>query len=152
MLKLVKQKIGNKILGSWKLINWVYETENGKIADFYGKDPQGLLVFLESGYMSVNVYQNNRTKFNSKALNSGSIEEKAKSFSTFTAYYGTYIETRPGVLETSVEGALIPDWLGSTQIRYAEIKNNILKLSTPPIPTNNGLKVFKLTWEKVERV
>ncbi|UZR98136.1 lipocalin-like domain-containing protein [Chondrinema litorale] len=151
MIQLAKEKIGTRILGSWKLVNWVYETEAGEIVDFYGKDPHGLLVFLDSGYMSVHVYKNNRTKFNDLALNSGSIEEKANSFSTFTAYYGIYEEVRPGVFETAVEGALIPDWLGTTQIRYAELKDDILVLSTPPTPTSEGLRTFRLTWEKVDR-
>lgn len=149
MLQLVKEKIGTRILGSWKLISWVYETKDGKEVNFYGNSPQGLLMYQDSGYMSVQIFKENRVPFKNVGFNIGTEKEKANSFSSFAAYYGKYNEVKPGVFEHAVEGSLLPNWLGTTETRYAKIEDDILVLSTPPMDTDEGEKVFKVTWRKI---
>ncbi|UZR97355.1 lipocalin-like domain-containing protein [Chondrinema litorale] len=149
MLELVKEKVGARILGSWKLISWVYETEAGEEVDFYGNSPQGMLMYQDSGYMSVQIFKEERAPFKSVGLNTGTLEEKANSFASFSAYYGKFNEVEPGVFKHDVEGSLLPNWLGTTETRYAKIEDDILVLSTPPMETNDGTKIFKVTWRKV---
>jgi hypothetical protein len=46
-------------------------------------------------------------------------------------------------------GALYPNWLGETQMRFASMSGNALHLTTPPIATPRGLVTAQLCWEKV---
>jgi len=141
--------IGNNILGAWKLVKWVYEDENNNEVRYFGQSPEGLLIYHESGYMSVQIAQEERKHFESDVLNGGSLEEQSAAFTTFLSYYGTFVEEVPGKFVHTVEGTLFPNWLGNKEVRYAEIEGDILILSTPPVKVGEGSITFRISWERV---
>jgi len=143
-----KEWIGKKIEGAWKLEKWIYIDENGEETRFFGQKPEGLLIYHNSGYMSVQVAQENRGNFKSNAIDGGSKEEAHNAFNTFLSYYGKFVEESPGKFVHTVEGTLFPNWLGHEEVRYADIKGSTLVLSTPPIETGSGKITFKITWKK----
>lgn len=144
-----KQYIGKEILGAWKLVKWIYENEDGEEVRFFGKAPEGLLIYHESGFMSVQIAQEERPAFASDSLDGGTKEEQAAAFATFLSYYGKYVEEEPTKFVHTVEGTLFPNWLGNKEIRYANISGDLLILSTPPVKVSGGSIVFKITWEKI---
>ncbi len=143
--------IGKSIIGSWELVSWIFKNEQQEEIRYFGENPKGLLVYLDSGYMSVQIAQEDRAPFDSDAIDAGKTKEMADAFASFLSYYGTYEEREPGVFVHTVVGTLFPNWLGHEEIRYAEIKSNsdTLILSTPPTPTSNGNIEFFITWKKV---
>lgn len=143
-----KIKIGDKILGTWKLVSWVFEKENGEVVNYFGDNPNGLLTYMESGYMSVQVFKEGRLPFTSSSFDDGTLDEKASAFETYIAYYGKYKEVEPSVYVHEIESSLFTNWVGNIQMRYAVLDNNILTLSTETLPTTAGGIIFKLKWRK----
>lgn len=146
--KAEAKEISNEILGSWELVSWTYEDETGKSIDYFGK-PEGILIYNESGYMSVHISRDNRKSFESDGPFDGKPNEMINAFKTYFGYYGRFIESEPGILLHTIEGSSFPNWLGITQKRIARIVGKELTLSTPPIPTGTGYTIFTLVWKKI---
>lgn len=141
--------IGDKILGSWRLEKWIYENEAGDEIKYFSESPSGILIYEPSGYMSVQIQQSGRANFESQTLDGGTIKEKSGAFGSYLAYYGQFVEHNPGEFTHTVEGSLFPNWVGHEEIRYAKIERDLLTLSTPPIPTDDGDITFKITWRRI---
>ncbi|NMM48995.1 lipocalin-like domain-containing protein [Marinigracilibium pacificum] len=142
-------EVRDKLIGAWRLVEWVFENEEtGEKQHFYGDAPDGLLVFDDSGWMSVQIAKEPRQALNSESFDSGITEELAEAYKTYMGYFGTYEETDPGVLKHTVQNSLFPNWKGDIHIRYASFNNEILTLSTPPTNTNDGPISFKVRWKK----
>ncbi|MCG8308937.1 MAG: lipocalin-like domain-containing protein [Cytophagales bacterium] len=149
MSSVTNEKIGKRILGAWKLVSWVFINESGEEVKFFGQQPKGILIYHDSGYMSVQIAREERQDFASQGIDAGTKEEMAEAFKTYLSYYGRYEEAEPGVFVHSVEGTLFPNWLKHKETRIAELQEDVLMLSTPPTPTSTGNVVFKITWKKI---
>lgn len=141
--------IGDKIIGTWKLISWVYFNDEGQPIHYLGENVTGILMYDKNGNMNAQLTKMERLPFSSVSLNDGSPEDARAALSDYVAYYGKYYENSPGELVHVVEGSLLPNWIGSKQVRYGRLKNDQLILSTPPIPSKDGELVFHLTWRKM---
>ncbi|QCK16342.1 lipocalin-like domain-containing protein [Mangrovivirga cuniculi] len=142
-------KITNQIIGAWRLVEWVFENETtGEKHSFYGDNPDGLLIFDNSGWMTVQIAKEPRKDLKSNSFDSGIPEELSDAYKSYMGYFGKFRETEPGVLEHTVQNSLYPNWRGDIHIRYGEVNGNLLTLSTPPTNTENGSISFKITWEK----
>lgn len=141
--------IGKQIIGTWELLKWIYEDENGDEVAYFDAAPKGILMYMPSGYMSVQVSKPQRKKFSSKGFDAGAEREQSEAFSSYIAYYGKYKEISPALFEHHLESSLFPNWEGDVQTRNAKLYGNLLELSTPSLPTKNGNIIFRLTWRKV---
>jgi len=141
--------IGKQILGTWELLKWIYEDENGHEVAYFDEKPKGLLMYMPSGLMSVQVSKPQRKSFSSKGFDSGTESEQAEAFRSYIAYYGKYKEISPALFEHHLERSLFPNWEGDVQTREAKLDGNLLELSTPSLPTKNGNIIFRLTWRKI---
>ncbi|UII23299.1 lipocalin-like domain-containing protein [Fulvivirga ligni] len=137
-----------KIVGTWKLVSWYYQDEDGNRVDYFGRNPQGILIYDNAGYMSVHIMKNSRTKFKTDGMYEGTPEEIESAFKSYFAYYGKYYQDDEGTMTHIVEGGLFPNWEGNVEKRYAKIEDNQLIIYTPPIPTENGDIVFYVVWER----
>lgn len=143
-----REKIGTKIIGSWELVSWIFKNEKGEKVKYFGQQPKGILIYQDSGIMSVQIAQENRPSFSKQGIDEGTQEEMTAAFASFLSYYGSYKETEPGVFVHTVLGSLFPNWLGHKETRLAAIDGNNLVLSTPPTPTSKGDIEFIITWKK----
>lgn len=142
-------QLAKQVIGTWKLVSWTYKNENGEVIDYFGKTPKGILMYTDSGYMSVHIMKSDRKRFKSEGMYDGTPEEIVDAFTTYFAYFGKFIEKEPGVLQHTVEGGTFPNWLGNIEERYGEIEGNRMILSTPPIRTGEHDIVFNIVWERV---
>ena len=55
----------NPFVGTWRLVSYIYEYENGDVTYPYGKDASGYITYGADGYMSVALMSSNRPKFDS---------------------------------------------------------------------------------------
>lgn len=146
----IKEDILTQIVGTWKLISWKYKDENGNEVDFFGKDPIGILMYDNEGYMNVQIHKSDRPNFDTDGLLEGTTEEVGNAFTSYVAYYGKYSQEEPGILTHDVEGSLFPNWQDNFQKRYAEIEGDLLTLSTPPLSTGGQRINFTLQWRRFE--
>ena len=146
----MKESIKEKIVGTWKLVSWVYQNEKGETVHYFGKNASGILMYDKSGYMNAQLTKGDRKKFVSDSMGDGCSDEIDNAYKSYAAYYGKYFERRPGEIIHTVEGSLFPNWQGHNEIRYGEIVDDLLVLSTPPIKTGEGEVVFHVTWRRAK--
>jgi hypothetical protein len=143
------KSIKNEIIGTWKLVSWIYKNEKGEDVDYLGKDSTGILMYDKHGYMNAQLMKAGRIPFASDSINGGLPEEALNAFNSYLAYFGTYYEDEPGAVVHIVEGTLFPNWLGHKEVRYGKIEGDLLILSTPPIQAQGREIIFYITWKKV---
>lgn len=141
-------KLSKAVIGTWALVSWTYNDADGNEIDYFGENPTGILMYTESGYMSVHIMRENRKKFAKEGMYDGTSEEIVEAFTTYFAYFGTFVEKEPGVLQHTVKGGTFPNWLGNIEERYGKIEGDRMILSTPPIPTGGHNIVFNVVWKR----
>ena len=135
-----------KLLGSWKLISWVQEFQDGsEPRPEYGKNPIGYIIFTPEGRMMAVLEGEGRKSPKTD-------EERVKLFRSMIAYSGMYrLEGDKWI--TKVDVAWHPDRRGSEQMRFFKLDGDRLYVSTPWMPSPNfGGKVIRslLVWERAK--
>lgn len=138
-----------RLAGTWKLVSAEARQADGTVNRIYGEKPCGVIIYDTAGNVSVNLMRSDRPTFSvaDKAL---STPEEAKSaLETYEAYFGTYeVDTTQHRVIHHVEGSLLPNWTGSDQIRFYELSDDRLILSTAEIPYGGTTVVGRLAWER----
>ena len=143
------EAIGNRIVGTWKLVSWTYVSPEGETVDFFGKESQGILMYDTTGYMNAQLMRNPRRNMSVERLFEGPVEEVAHAYATYAAYFGRYFERSPGEIIHVVEGSLFPNWTGKEEIRYAILEGDFLTLSAPPVELAGHQITFSVRWRRV---
>ena len=140
--------MSGSVVGTWRLKLWETRTADGRVAYPLGRDAIGYLIYTAGGHMAVTMMRANRPAFASDDLLGGTLEEQATAAADYVTYCGRY-EIRNGTVVHHVELSLFPNWVGSTQVRYAEVAANELTITTEPLAIG-GETVNRLVWERVE--
>jgi hypothetical protein len=107
----------------------VVKTESGKRIYPYGEKLFGMLIYTPGGYMSALLMNPDRNKFASNDPKGGTPEEIKQAYEKFDAYCGTYtVDENKGTVTHHVEGAKFPNWVGTYQVRYFELKGDRLQI------------------------
>ena len=121
--------MSEKLIGTWKFKSMVFRTEGGKTMYPYGEHLFGILIYTVSGHMSTLLMNPDRKNFASDDLKVGTAEEIKQAYEKFDAYCGTYtVDENKGTVTHHVEGAKFPNWVGTDQVRYYELKGNRLEI------------------------
>lgn len=144
----MSEKLDQRIVGTWRLVSWVYENERGETVHYLGENAQGILMYDAHGNMNAQLMKAGRPKFVSESISGGTPEETQMAFNGYLAYYGKYEEQDPGEVIHTVEGSLFPNWIGHKEKRYARIDGDYLIISTPPIPAGDREITFYITWKR----
>lgn len=147
----MKQSIRETIVGTWKLISWVYEDDRGETIHYFGENATGILMYDKGGYMNAQLMKSGRKPFTTDSISGGTPGETYDAFNSYLAYFGTYHEENPGEIVHHVEGSLFPNWLGNKEVRYGRIENDRLILSTPPIQAGEKKITFYITWQRIKQ-
>jgi len=139
------------IIGTWKLISFETQRENGEVTYPFGKNAQGSLIYTESGRFSAQLMRPDRPQLASGDQMRGTAEEIKANYEGFVSYYGHYeFDGKKGFVIHHVKGSLFPNWEGQSQKRFYELSGNRLKLITPPTLWSGGEVVGVLIWERIE--
>lgn len=139
------------LIGSWKLISFEIQRENGESIYPFGKNAQGTIIYTESGHFSVQLMRPDRPRFASGDQMRGTTDEIKANYEGVISYYGHYeFDRKNGFVIHYVEGSLFPNWEGQGQKRFFELSGNWLKLSTPTTLWGGGEVVAVLTWERIQ--
>jgi len=130
------------IVGTWVLSSIYYLFDDGTKQDMYGSKPLGILMYDENGLMNA--------QLGSKDHKSYDFESQTCSclFSNYMAYYGDYYEESPGKLIHKVTGCVHPHWIGEKEVRYYELKEDVLRIWTPKMNINGKDAIIEVYWKR----
>ena len=134
-------------VGTWKLLSFESEEENGRIEHPFGTNITGFLAYCPDGNMNVNIMRNDRLKFKS-GDSTIATEEEMKSSLFYIGYAGRY-EIHDGFVLHHIEVSFFPNWVGQTQKRLYSFNHGELTLETEPMNALGGFMTFRLVWKHV---
>jgi hypothetical protein len=142
-------RVVKQLAGVWRLVSSEFRTSSGDVIYPLGEDALGQAIFTESGYMSGQLMRQNRPWFASGSQASGTREEIEAALQGYVAYYGScQVDVEQKTITTDVEGSLYPNWVGGQQVRYYELTDSRLVLTTSPIAFGDEEITGVLTWER----
>jgi Lipocalin-like domain len=139
------------VVGTWKvtIFSNVAVDTNESFRPFGDQKLAGYIQYSSDGYMVVFLQAGNQIKIQGQSFTDAERIEIHKSI--FGAYAGTYSVEGNKVVH-HVVAAWRPDWIGTDQVRFFEVKGKTLTIKTAPLTSNaTGKKVVStLTFEKME--
>jgi hypothetical protein len=146
--------MAGSVVGTWRLKRWEARAADGSVAYPLGPDALGYLTYTPGGHVSVAIMRARRAPFAGDDLLGGTAEERAAAAVGFVAYGGRYeVRANSGTdrieVVHRVELSLFPNWVGTEQVRFAEVAGDELTITTGPLRVG-GETVNRLVWEWVE--
>jgi hypothetical protein len=149
--------VADKLVGTWRLVSVETIRPNGEVIyPFYGKHPEGLLIYDRSGWMSVEIVSDPKPT----APNASSREaflaappaEKAIAIDGFYAYYGTWtVDPSAMTVTHHIRQSLYPGERGEDGVRKLALNGNRLMLTAKAHEMGEDHE-RRLTWERVLRI
>ncbi len=137
------------IVGTWKLLSVTSIDDAGRVnAAPYGPRPTGLLTYTAYGRMAVVIAEDPREPLSLDDKLAAPAEERARAFSTFSAYAGRYT-FRGGKVIHHVEVASMPNWTHRDVVRLVQLEGDRLTLRTPPMSRGGAMLTLELVWQRV---
>lgn len=154
----------NNLVGTWKLVSWETTDRDGQTHYPFGKDAIGYITYTELGHMSATIMKAHRLNIevsSAELMNARTVFLRPwllltalkyikaiirylQASANYVSYSGKY-EIQAETVVHYVEISLIPDWIGTEQVRQFQFIGDRLVLVTPPIGGNPQT----LTWERV---
>jgi Lipocalin-like domain len=122
------------LTGAWHLVSVETIRPNGEIIyPFYGRHPQGLIIYDPTGWMSVQIVSDPKpavpTGNSREAFTSASGAEKAIAADGYYAYFGTYtVDTSASTVTHHLRDSLYPGERGQDFVRHYSIEHGRLTL------------------------
>ena len=139
----------NFLVGAWKLVFFEITFSDGRVLQPFGPEPKGLIVYTETGWMSVHLMDPRRPLLASGDPYTSTPEEIQSAYLGFAGYFGRYtLDTEAGNVTHHLEGAHNPNWVGGDQKRFYNIEGNRVTLTTPPTQEHGDETRGRLIWEK----
>jgi len=137
----------NELVGCWKLVSLFYKADDGSSFYPYGKKADGNIIYDLSGYMSAVIARTDRAAISTEDFGLLRDEEKLALAKGFMSYTGSYQVLNDRILH-KVEIGYIPNWVGSTFVRFPSFENGTLILTTPPVVLRGKSYAGYLIWKK----
>jgi hypothetical protein len=140
------------VIGAWTLESYQSFALDGSDVRYpLGSDARGIIMYTADGYMSAQIMRANRAPLRAGDLQVGDRDELAAAASGYLAYTGPYTVADNDVIAHHVDVSLLPNWIGGTQCRAAQIGDSRLQLSpTKPISIEGQLRNGRLIWQRVQ--
>lgn len=133
------------LLGVWTLVDSYDELATGEILPSRGAIPTGILMYDSNRRMAVQVMNDGRPKSISR---NQSVDSVRAILDTYTAYFGVFeVDEAKGCVLHHIEGHLCPEEVGTTRIRFYQVTNGVLVLTTPPFSVHGSERVRKIIWK-----
>ncbi len=140
-----------QLVGSWDLVSLENRGVDGKIYHPFGEHPVGRITYTEDGVMSAQIMHGERAVFETGDLYAGTPDEKAGAYDSYIAYYGTFkVDPAARTVSHHVTASLFPNWVGGDQVRFFELVDDKLILSTKPFDTHGTQVTAYVVWQRVK--
>ena len=144
------------VVGSWELVSYS-RTQGGRTIYPFGTDAIGYLQYGAEGRVSATLSRRDRARLTTlpDPYWRADPQQWAEAAASYVAYTGTYAIDGDRV-EHHVEGALYPNWTGTTLTRYASFVEvdgeRLLRLETTPFSAAQPeALISELTWRRWAR-
>ncbi len=137
------------LVGTWQLESWsVGYSDREDYTSPFGEDPKGLLIYSEDDWMSASIGRSDRHTLPEDVSFRKIPEEKlARAYLSYFHYAGRYRIVDGDVIHY-VTQSLNPNFVGTEQLRHAELDGQTLVLSGRD--TANGVsRLHSLVWHKL---
>ena len=142
--------IRDQLVGTWRLVSFVYELANGAEIPAYGERPLGLLVYDANGFMTAQIMNPDRPRFVSGDRRTGTLDELHAAVEGYIAYFGTYeVDEAEGIVTHRELGDLFPNAVGTRQKRFFSLDGDRLALRVPPVVLGGERMTASIVWERV---
>jgi hypothetical protein len=130
------------LVGTWKLVSFEETLPSGERIHPYGDNPVGLLIYTETGHMSVQIMTRDRQPLSAVPFEEINATEIKAAVAGFTGFCGTYsVDSDTGTVLHRVQCHVLPGSVGKELRRTYELENDRLVLK--PSDTRS------ITWERV---
>ena len=120
------------LFGTWRFDEWTIERD-GKVNRPMQPNPDGMIIYIPNGVMSVAMYSGGRKPFPSTDIKKQPDAAKAAAFDSYFHYAGTW-EVVGNTVVHHLTSALNPNMVGTEQVRHVELDGDRLTLSvTEPL-------------------
>jgi hypothetical protein len=149
--------VADGLMGAWRLISAETTRPNGEVIyPFYGKHPEGLLIYDRSGWMSVQIVSDPKpnlpTASSRESFLASAPSEKVTAINGFYAYFGTWAVDASGATVTHhIQQSLYPGERGEEGVRRSILDGNRLTLSAKAHEIGEDHE-RRLVWERVSPI
>jgi hypothetical protein len=140
------------IIGTWKLVSVETIRPNGEaLTDWMGNRPAGMIVYLPSGVMAVQIMRDPRPVMAGTDYDVATAAEKVLAIDGYYAYYGTYaVDEEAKTVTHNVQASLRPSEVGIRYQRRFALAGDRLTLTTPPAEESGEVRFNRLVWERMK--
>ncbi|MDY4366822.1 lipocalin-like domain-containing protein [Pectobacterium brasiliense] len=140
-----------KLRGLWFLESFIDVLGDGSVVHMMGEGATGYIQYTDDNWMTVQIMGSDRVPYDSGIMTGGSEQQLMQAAATYFAYAGRY-ETHDATQTVThyLDYCLIPNWIGSSQLRYAQFSENDTRLclTTDPMTFNGVVHKPELNWRK----
>lgn len=141
-------------VGAWKLVSVETIRPNGEVVyPYYGKHPQGLIMYDRSGWMSVQIVSDPPVTVPQadswEAVIAAPQADKAKGFENYYAYCGTWtLDPAAKTVIHHIQQSLRPSERGDDAVRHFELDGDRLILTAKTHEMGEDHE-RKLVWQRL---
>jgi hypothetical protein len=149
-----EESVRDQFLGAWRLVSVETIRANGDIVyPFYGKHPQGMIVYDRSGWMSVQIVSDPRPTVPAadtrESFATASAQEKAVAIDGYYAYCGTWsVDAAKSTVTHQITQSLYPAEWGEQGVRHFVFDGDRLTLSAKTHEMGEDHE-RKLVWQRI---
>lgn len=118
----------NPLLGTWELVRWYNEAEDGTVTEPFGPDPVGFISYSADGFIFAHLARRDRRAFAVNDMASGTSGEYRTAMRSHVSYAGRYEIDGDHVIH-HVALASFPNWSGTNQKRRIQFEDGKVRLS-----------------------
>jgi Lipocalin-like domain len=136
-------------IGTWRLVDWRIEYDDGSVTRPFGEGAQGYILYAADGTMTASIAKGAREKFGIANARNASADQKARAFDSYFHYAGPWRIDGEDVVH-SVTMSLNPDMTGTDQRRRAQFHGNgALTLCASEVFGDGTMRHHILQWRAV---
>jgi hypothetical protein len=146
----------DKFVGAWRLVSIETIRPNGEVIyPFYGKNPEGLIMYDNREWMSVQIVSDPPAKAPSRSsreeVMAAPSAEKSSAFDSYYTYCGTWsLDTAQQVVRHHIRQSLIPGEVGEDVVRRYVLDGDRLTLRAKTREMGEDHE-RKLVWQRVPK-
>jgi lipocalin-like protein len=144
-------EVPDNLVGTWRLVSMVRPDSPAGSTPYWDDRATGLIIYTSDGHMAAQLYDSRRPRLGVR-WESASLEAAHTEYVGLITYFGTYsVDRAAATITHSVEGAMTPDWIGSTLVRtYRFLTPDRLEISV--VTDATGRRVTNgtiLVWDRI---
>ena len=138
------------LVGTWQLESWsVGYSDREDFTSPFGDNPEGLLMYSDDDWMSASIGRSDRQTLPGDISFRKIPEEKlALAYLSYFHYAGRYRVVEDDVIHY-VTQSLNPNFVGTEQLRHAELDGQTLVLSGRDKAADGVVRLHSLVWHKL---